>query len=367
MMGAMPTLVVGMGFQLNPHAHDERGHGTQLPSHGFISFAMPTAVALFSGGLDSMLAIRVIQEQGFDVEALNVRTTFDCCQTPAAKAAADLGVRMTVLAVEDDYLDLIRRPTHGYGRGVNPCIDCRIYLCQMAKRFMEQLDACVVITGEIAGQRPASQKSWHLNRIALESGLEGRLLRPLSALLLAPTQPERTGLIDREKLYGFHGRGRGPLIDLAGRFGIHTIPQPSTGCALTEVSFAPRVRDLMHHHPQATRWEFELLNTGRHIRLDPTTKIVVGRSEEENALLELFHTREDAPDAALLCPDGFGGPDILLLGRVTDDTLNLAAAFILRYARQYDPQMARIRVDHGGTTRWLAARSIEPAQTVVTL
>jgi hypothetical protein len=314
-----------------------------------------------------MLAIRVIQEQGFDVEALNVRTTFDCCKTPAAKAAADLGVRMTVLAVEDDYLDLIRRPAHGYGKGVNPCIDCRIYLCRMAGRFMEQLGACVVITGEIAGQRPASQKSWHLARIARESGLEGRLLRPLSALLLEPTEPERSGLIDRAKLYGFHGRGRGPLIELAAQFGIHAIPQPSTGCALTEVSFAPRVLDLLEHRPEATRWEFELLNTGRHIRLDPTTKIVVGRWEEENAFLELSHAREAAPKSALLCPDGFAGPAILLLGRVTDDTLRLAAALILRYARQYDPRIARIRVDHAGTTRWLAAATIEPAQTVDTL
>jgi tRNA-uridine 2-sulfurtransferase len=328
---------------------------------------MPRAVALFSGGLDSMLAVRILQEQGFEVEALNIRTPFECCKTPATQAAVDLGIRMTVVSVKDDYLELIRRPVYGYGKGVNPCIDCRIYLTKMGKRFMEQADACVVVTGEVAGQRPMSQKRWQLDLIAKHSGLEGRLLRPLSAKLLKPTEPELEGLIDRDKLFDFHGRSRTGLIELAGRFGIHEIPQPSTGCALTETSFAPRVMDLMDHSAAASRWDFELLSTGRHVRVDAESKVVVGRNEKENGMIESFFDREDASESALLVPEDFLGPSVLLIGKVTDRALEITAGLLLRYTRRYDPQDGQIRVAHQGRSRVLRTGSLQPAEVVNTL
>lgn len=301
---------------------------------------MPRAVALFSGGLDSTLAIRIMQEQGFDVDALNVRTTFDCCRVPAAHAAAELGVRLTVLPVADDYLDVIRKPSYGYGKGVNPCVDCRIYMCKMARRLMEEVGACVVVTGEILGQRPMSQKRRDLQIVAEQSGLSGRLLRPLSAKQLPPTLPEEEGVVDRDRLYGFHGRRRSELVELVGRLGIREIPQPSVGCPLTEVTFAPRVRDLMQLCPEATRWDFELLNVGRHLRLDARTKFVIGRNEDDNAKLQAFFARSDASGAAMMHPESFMGPDVLIVGNVDERAVAFAGGLMFRWSRAIDPNDA---------------------------
>jgi hypothetical protein len=201
-----------------------------------------------------------------------------------------------------------------------------------------------------------------VERIERESGLVGRLLRPLSAKLLPPTIPEREGLVDRDKLFGFHGRGRRRLITLAEALGIREVPQPSTGCRLTEVTFAPRVHDLMECHPQATRWDFELLSVGRHLRFDRHAKVVVGRNAEENALLEaLFEQRADAPCAAYLHPETFLGPDALVVGRVTDAAIEFAGALIRRFSRRFDPLDARVRVVHSGSSRIIRAEDVETA------
>ena len=322
------------------------------------------AVALFSGGLDSILAIRILQEQEFEVEALNIRTTFDCCKVPAAQAAIDLGVRVTVLSVGDDYLDLLRNPRHGYGKGFNPCVDCRAYMGRMAKRLMEEIGACVVITGELLGQRPNSQRRPQLDVVASEAGLQGRLLRPLSAKQLPPTIPETEGLIDREKLYGFTGRSRKPLIELATKLGVHEIPAPSTGCALTETTFAPRVKDLLVRRPDASRWDFELLNTGRHIRFSEGTKIIVGRDERENAALQAFFRRLDASDGAMVEPENFVGPVSLVVGQVDDESVAFAGALLIRYTRQCDPEDALVRISEGGMVRVFQAQASEAAEQV---
>jgi len=306
-----------------------------------------------------MLSVRILQRQGLEVDALNVRTIFSCCRTSAAQAAVALGARLTVTHVGDDYLTVIRHPQHGYGKGVNPCVDCRIYMCRMAKQFMEEVGACVVATGEIAGQRPMSQKKYQLELIARRSGLEDRLLRPLSAKLLPPTAVERKGIVDRQRFYDFRGRGRRRLIELARELGIREIPSPSTGCALTERSFAPRVRDLIEFHPQASRWDFELLNLGRHVRLDRHTKIVLGRNAEENAMLRLLAAREDKPEAALLMPEDFLGPDALVVGRNDESAIEFAGALMLRYTRQNAPLEARVRVAETGGQRVISIRADE--------
>jgi len=328
---------------------------------------MRRAVALFSGGLDSTLAVRILQDQGFEVEALNVRTVFECCKARAAKAAADLGIRLTVLSVSDDYLDVIRRPVYGYGKGVNACVDCRIYMCRMAKACMDEAGACVVVTGEVLGQRSMSQLRWQVEVIERESGLEGRLLRPLSAKLLAPTIPEREGLIDRSRLYDFNGRGRKELIALGRRLSVKDLPQPSTGCALTEVTFAPRVRDLIEFHPSATRWDFELLNVGRHIRLDARTKAVVGRNEEENALLRGFFAEPGAPEPAMLHPENFPGPDVLVIGNVSRETIEFGGALLLRFSKRFDPENAQVRLARLTSSEVLRIRQTEAAALALLL
>jgi len=333
---------------------------------------MPSAVVLFSGGLDSMLSIRILQRQGFEVEALNIRTIYSCCQATAAQTATALGARLTVISVGNDYLEVLRNPFYGYGRGVNPCVDCRIYMCRLAGRFMEEVGACVVATGEIAGQRPMSQKRHQLDLIARRSGLEGRLLRPLSAKLLAPTDPELEGLIDRERLYDFNGRGRRKLIELAeklgvGDLGVGEIPSPSTGCALTERSFAPRVRDLLHYHPDAGRWGFELLSYGRHFRFDRATKIVLGRNANENTTLGRFAARDDAPEVALLAPENFPGPEALVIGKAAGPVLDFAGGLMLRYANRADGRRARVYVTEAGSRRTVHIRADAKAQRVPAL
>lgn len=280
-----------------------------------------------------MLAIRILQEQGAQVEALNFRTTFACCQETAALAARELGVRHTVLAQEDDYLDVIRRPKYGYGRGANPCVDCRIYMFRKAKDYVDEVGADCVISGEVLGQRPMSQKRRDLDLIAHDAGLEDRLLRPLSALRLPATRVEREGLVDRQRLYGFVGRSRKPLIALARQFGFRQIPSPSTGCALTEPQFATKVHDLVQLNPANQRWDFELLKYGRHIRFDRHTKVVVGRHETENRHLEYLFHESPSCDTALLIPEGFLGPSALLCGEPQRAALDFAASLLRRYGK----------------------------------
>jgi len=313
----------------------------------------PKAVALLSGGLDSILAIRIIQQQGIEVEALNFRTVFSCCQETSSQVARRLGVRLTVLNADDDYIDVIREPKFGYGRGANPCIDCRIYMFERGRQFMEQVGASFIISGEVVGQRPMSQKKRDLNAISVHSDLDGKLLRPLSAKVLAPTEPELSGLVDREALYGFTGRSRKGLIQLAREFGFsdEEIPSPSTGCMLTESTFAPRVHDLVKLDPESGAWDFELLKVGRHVRYDDATKVIVGRRGSENETLEYLHTRADSRSAALLRPHIFSGPTALIVGPAPDEVLDFAASLMVRFAgdTREDPEQVEL-VQNGQMT-----------------
>jgi hypothetical protein len=305
---------------------------------------MPLAIVLLSGGLDSILAVRVLQQQGVAVEAFNVRTPFDFSERPAAQAASELGVPLTVRRVDEDYVELLRRPYFGYGSAVNPCLDCRIYMARMARQFMIERDACVVATGEVLGQRPMSQKRQDLNLIARRAGLEGRLLRPLSARRLDATIPEQEGRIDRERLFDFAGRGRRELMEMAERLGVLRIPSPSPGCALTESSFAPRVRDLFEFSEKATLWDCELLKIGRQFRIDGSHKVVLGRDAEENAALGRLVQQEGAGEATLIEPVDFIGPSAIVCGPGTREMLETVGALMAGYTRQVDPSREEVLV-----------------------
>jgi tRNA-specific 2-thiouridylase len=326
-----------------------------------------TCLALLSGGLDSMLAIRLMQEQGIEVEAIHFRTIFTCCQDQAARAALELGVRLTVVEQQDDYLDLVRAPRFGHGKGMNPCVDCRIYMFRLAERYRETSGADFVVSGELLGQRPMSQKRRDFDAIAFHAGLEDVLLRPLSARLLPPTLPERSGWVDRQRLFGFHGRGRKPLIALARRFGFPRIPEPSTGCALAETAFARKVRDLVEHEPNSGRWDFELLQVGRHFRFDEATKVVVGRREEENAALRYRYGLPQSSASVLLEPQGFNGPTALVVGPATDNAIAFGLGLIVRYAHGKDGSNAQVRVVSPAGERWVPAVSSAAAAAAVTL
>lgn len=301
-------------------------------------------VALLSGGLDSMLAIRLMQEQGIEVEALNFKTVFTCCQDVSAQAARELGVQLTVISTDDDYLELIKRPQFGYGRGANPCVDCRIYMFERAWTYACQNDAQFLISGEVVGQRPMSQKRRDLDTISHHAGLTDRLLRPLSAQVLPPTWPERKGIVDRSRLHGFVGRSRKGLINLAKQFGFQDIPMPSTGCALTEPRFSQKVHDLVRLDPDSSGWDFELLKIGRHFRHNQQTKVIIGRDAADNEQITYMHQREDAPPAVRLHPHHFAGPEGLVIGSTNERALEFAGALVLRHARQNDPAGALLEI-----------------------
>lgn len=254
---------------------------------------------MFSGGLDSILAVKIMIEEGFDVIPLHFYNGFnDKIQREIAEgglwkwtprdsvleSAEKLGVELVTFDMAEAFLDTLKHPKHGYGTALNPCIDCRIMFLRKAAQIMKQEEAILVFTGEVMGQRPMSQHKPTLKCVLRESGLEGRLLRPLSAKLLEPTIPEIEGIVNRGHLYDFSGRSRKPQQALAAKYGIDYYPESGGGCILTEKSYLRRYQDLAGHigEDAVTLKDLKTFKTGRHMRLPGGTKIVVGRSEVEN-------------------------------------------------------------------------------------
>ncbi len=286
-------------------------------------------VALISGGLDSALAAQLMLDQGIEVHGLFLALTWGCCEKEKAVAVAEqLGIPLMVLNVGDAYLDVIRSPKYGYGAGMNPCVDCRIYMFKIAKRYMEELGAGFLVTGEVIGQRPMSQMKKPLHIIEQDTGLEGLLLRPLSAQLLEPTLPELMGVVDRDRLLKVNGRSRHEQLQLAGTYKITGFSQAAGGCLLTEEAFARKVKDLFAHEEKPTTKQMELLTIGRHIRLGPETKIVLGRNELENLLLEGY-----AQDGYTVMRPRFAAPTALVVGPWDASVRELAARLILQHTK----------------------------------
>jgi hypothetical protein len=275
---------------------------------------------------------------------------------------------LSVIGPEDDYLDLIKKPRFGRGKGANPCVDCRIFMFRRAKKFMEEVGARFVASGEVIGQRPMSQKRNDLDVIAYHSDLDGLLLRPLSARLLPPTVPEIEGWVGRSRLYAIHGRSRKELLELAAKFGLAHAPSPSTGCALTEPLFSKKVFDVLAHSPGAGRWEFELLKVGRHFRFDRDTKIVVGRREEDNARMTYVHGLPDALSTALLAPQNFNGPTAIVVGPASGEAIDFAVGLILRYSKSDAYAGLRIVLKTlGGESRLIDAAPLPAAEAAETI
>ncbi len=286
-------------------------------------------VALISGGLDSALAAQLMLEQGIEVHGLFLAMSWGCCEKPKAMAVAErLGIPLMVLSVGDAYLDVVRNPKYGYGAQMNPCVDCRIYMFKIAKRYMEEIGAGFIVTGEVIGQRPMSQRRQPLSIIERDSGLEDVLVRPLSARLLEPTAPERLGILDRDKLWDLAGRSRHAQIERAEERAIREFSQPAGGCQLTDEHFANKVKDLFAHDPRPTTKDMELLTIGRHLRLSPTLKVILGRNELENLLLEGY-----ADDRYPIIRPKFPGPAALVVGVLDDSVKHLVVQVILQQTK----------------------------------
>ena len=296
------------------------------------------AVALLSGGLDSSLAAKVVMEQGIELEALNFMTVFCTCTNTgetclaSQKAVEALGIPLKVLNVSEEYLDVVRHPKHGYGSNMNPCIDCRIFMLKKARTYMEETGSAFIVTGEVLGQRPMSQRRDAMRLIEKEAELDGLILRPLSAKLLPPSTPEKEGWVDRERLLKIQGRSRKPQIQLAVHFGIRDYPCPAGGCLLTDPGFAKRMKDLILHQPDFSLNDVHLLKLGRHFRLSLKSKLVVGRNEEENQKIQTFSKEGDI----LFKVARYPGPLSLLRGEGEEGEIERAAAITARYGKARD-------------------------------
>ena len=297
------------------------------------------AVALLSGGLDSTLAVRVILDQGIEVHALNASTPFCTCnrsgRCEAERVAEQFGIPLRRVILTDEFFTVLRNPKHGYGSGMNPCLDCRILLFSKGKEYMQEIGADFLFTGEVLGQRPMSQHLRAMRLIEAEAGLEGQVLRPLSAKLLAPTLAELQGIVRREELQALRGRGRRMQMDMAEVYGLYDYPCPAGGCRLTDPGFARRMRDLLAHKADFDLYDVELLKVGRHLRLSSRAKAVAGRNQEENLRLRAL---AGAGDLLLEARD-IPGALVLLCGVWTTEELYQAAAIAVRYSDATDPEV----------------------------
>ena len=285
-------------------------------------------LSLISGGLDSQLAICVLREAGADVEAVTFETPF-FASTAARKAAAALGVKLHVIDFTDDEIALVKNPPHGFGGAMNPCIDCHATMIRRAGELMTRLGYDFVATGEVLNQRPMSQNRQSLGVVARTSGLEGRLVRPLSAQLLEPTIPEQEGKLDRTKLLGLSGRRREPQFELAKKYGLTDYPSPAGGCKLTEKGFGHKLKDLLEHEGLDERRLVELLLAARRFRLPDGTSVILGRDANENRLL----AARRMPSDTLVAPVSVPGPTALLPRVASAADLDAATRLICAWSR----------------------------------
>ncbi len=301
------------------------------------------AVSLFSGGLDSILSAKIIQNQGIEVTAFHFVLPFyyieDEEQIKAVKIAHKLEIPIEIFRGGKDYIEIVKNPKHGYGKNINPCIDCKIFIMKKAKIFMEKIGASFLVSGEVLGQRPMSQRKTILELIEKEAGVEGLLLRPLSAKLLPSTIPEEKGWVRRENLYDFEGRNRKPQIQKAKELRLSEYPSPAGGCYLTDLDFSIRLRDSLEHNEDDLS-ELQLLHFGRHFRLKSGAKLIVGRDERENEKIEKL-----AADGDILIEGiGFGSPIALLKNSKNAEDIDISSSICVRYTKKKDEKSAKVSV-----------------------
>ncbi|MDE1861303.1 MAG: tRNA (5-methylaminomethyl-2-thiouridylate)-methyltransferase [Thaumarchaeota archaeon] len=321
-------------------------------------------VALLSGGLDSRLAVKMMQKQGFDVTAVAIKTPFcdfDCgrgCGFEIRETADMLNVELRTVYLGDDYIEMLKNPKYGFGSGMNPCIDCRSMMFKAGKKVMEEIGAEFVISGEVLGQRPMSQHAPALRTIEKEAGLDGRIVRPLSGALLPKTEPEEKGIIKREDLGMIRGRSRKEQLRMAREFGFIDPPNAGGGCLLTDPKFAIRAKDLFKHTATPTTNDIDLLKIGRHFRFDAGTKLVVGRNKDENEMLRALAL----PGDVLMETKDHVGPVSLLRGEDSEASLRVASDITFRYSDAPKESPGRAILEKNGQKWEAPAEMIEEQQ-----
>ncbi|MCX7957702.1 MAG: hypothetical protein N3B13_01490 [Deltaproteobacteria bacterium] len=299
------------------------------------------AISLMSGGLDSTLATKIILDMGIEIIAVNFTSPFcTCtsrhkremgCKNEALRVSQELGIKVKLVPKGREYIEIIRNPKYGYGSAINPCIDCRIFMFRKTKEIMQEEGASFVITGEVLGQRPMSQRRDTIKKIEKESGLEGLIIRPLSAHHFEPTVFEREGIVDRSKLLNIEGRSRNTQIKLADKYNITDYPCPAGGCLLTDKRFAEKLRDYFRYNRSDEDYirQMELLKIGRHFRLSDGTKIIIGRDETENERLKVL-----SRDEGFIIESDFPGPVAVIFGETSQQNLIFVMTALKRFCNK---------------------------------
>lgn len=308
------------------------------------------ALSVFSGGLDSILAAEIIRRMGIDVQAVFFETPFFTSEK-AKESARAVNLPIRIIDITDRHLAVVKNPAHGYGGNMNPCIDCHALMFRIAGEMMKEEETDFIITGEVLGQRPMSQNKGALALTEKLSGMQGFILRPLSAKHLPVTIPEEKGWVKREDLMDLSGRSRKPQMELAKRFNITKYPSPGGGCLLTEEVFSRRLRDLMSSNPLFEIRDVELLKTGRHFRIGPGTKVIIGRKEDENEAIASLARKEDL----LITTPSVPGPRVLVTGEITHDAEETAAIMAVSYSDAKTGETL-VKIDYHGKDRLIMAK-----------
>ncbi len=317
----------------------------------------PHAIALFSGGLDSALAILLLLKQNIEVTALTFMTHFGCdatsdrssCGSNPYPMADKFGFNVKLMHLGQKFVDIVVDPKHGRGANMNVCIDCRMLMINEGARCMRMMNADFLVTGEVMGQRPMSQRKPVMDLVDKETDLGGRLLRPLSAKLLPPTLPEKMGLVDREQLEGISGRSRKRQMELAKEFGLDDYPSPASGCLLTDANYSRRLRDLLNHSAEINFTDLNLLRLGRQFRIAPECKLLLGRDENDNKALMQYRNKE----VYTLEARETGSPFGLLYGSPSEEHLRFAAETVARYCDQRELPKVKVTISRNGAERVL--------------
>jgi tRNA-specific 2-thiouridylase len=302
------------------------------------------AISLFSGGLDSTLAIKLIIDQGIDVIACNINTGFGATKDRREhmqNMCDQVGAKLMIIDIQSEYLqEVLFDPKYGYGKHFNPCIDCHAKMFEVAKRIMDDLGASFLVSGEVLGQRPMSQNADALAKVLDLSNCEGLLLRPLSAQKLAPTIAEEKGWVDREKLEGIVGRNRDRQMQLVAKFGLKDYESPGGGCLLTDANFTIKMHDYIAHDTLEVA-DIPVLKVGRHLRLDEGAKLVVGRNQEENAYLQAIDNAKFLHVKTV----GIPGPHALLSRGASEEDKKRAAKIVLNYCKTSAEHLYNVELD----------------------
>ncbi len=290
------------------------------------------ALALFSGGLDSLLAVKIIQQQGIEVIPVCFVSPFFSAKK-AIESGKQLGMFVRTVMLDERYLEMLKDPKHGYGKNMNPCIDCHAFMFKILGDLLPEYKADFLISGEVLGQRPKSQNKTALNTVAKMSEYKDLIVRPLSQKLLPDTKPIIEGWVDKNQLLDFHGRNRKPQMELAQKFGFTDYPSPAGGCLLTDPGYSKRLRDLKDNGMFESRY-IHFLSVGRHFRLDEHTKLILGRNKHDNEYIQkLLSQSIDKAAIALQVKDIPGPFGIVqtIADLISEETIIIASEILVRY------------------------------------